>query len=237
LTYKPYGKQAILIEWPKKIDENILKNIINFKNEIFFKLDKSLLEVINTYNSLTIVYTCTIENIYDEILALKSLYELSSSSNIVKNFLWKIPVCYDVKFGIDLEEIGMRNLLEIDAIIERHSAVKYTVYFIGFLPGFLYLGGLDESLHSPRKATPRLSVEKGSVAIGGSQTGIYPQKSAGGWNIIGKTPISLFDISKDRPCFARSGDKVQFVPVTLDEYMQIETQVAVGFYELEKSPL
>ena len=237
LTYRPYGNHAVLIEWPSEIDKNILKNVIFFKNKILKNNSKVIVDIINTYNSLTVIYITTIKNIYDEILALKLIFESPISQVEIKNYHWKIPVCYDLKFGLDLKEISSKNEIDIEAIISLHSTAIYTVYFIGFLPGFLYLGGMDKKLNFDRRQNPRLAVEKGSVGIGGSQTGIYPQNSAGGWNIIGKSPISFFDTSKNKPCFAKSGDKVKFMPINLDQYQQIETKLKIGEYQLEKQLL
>lgn len=233
LTYKQYGERAILIEWSTKIEENILKDIINYKNKIVYYNIKVIVEVINTYNSLTIIYSSTIDNIYNEITTLKSIYQESFEQNLLKNYYWNIPVCYDEKFGLDLQEISKSNQVPIDEIIELHSGAIYTVFFIGFLPGFLYLGGLPERLNFARRSVPRLIVEKGAVGIGGSQTGVYPMQSAGGWNIIGNTPISLFNVSKENPCFAKSGDKIKFVPVSLEEYKQVEAKIEIGFYNIE----
>ena len=233
LTYKLFGKQAILIEWPPEINENILNDIVEFKNRILASNNKVILEVINTYNSLTIFYTSTIDKIDSEILALKALYSQANKLVNTENRLWEIPVCYDVKFGIDLEEMALEKKVSNDQLIEWHSSAVYRVHFIGFLPGFLYLGGMDARLDTPRKSTPRLYVDKGSVGIGGSQTGVYPQNSAGGWNILGRSPISFFDSTKERPCFAKSGDHIKFRAIDLDAYMKIETQVKIGFYELK----
>ena len=237
MTYKPFGKHAILIEWPAIIDENILENVLKFKNVILKNNSKVIVDVINAYNSLTIFYHTTIENIDSEILALKSIFEMLDSSNEMKNMLWKIPVCYDEKFGVDLEEISRRNKLKNNDIVSLHSKPIYTVYFIGFLPGFLYLGGLDEKLHFPRKATPRLKVEKGAVGIGGEQTGVYPQESAGGWNIIGNSPIEFFDRKKEHPCFAQAGDKVEFIPIDLKTHEEIANLVAYKRYHIESEVL
>ena len=237
MTYKPFGKHAILIEWPAIIDENILENVLKFKNVILKNNSKVIVDVINAYNSLTIFYHTTIENIDSEILALKSIFEMLDSSNEMKNMLWKIPVCYDEKFGVDLEEISRRNKLKNNDIVSLHSKPIYTVYFIGFLPGFLYLGGLDEKLHFPRKATPRLKVEKGAVGIGGEQTGVYPQESAGGWNIIGNSPIEFFDRKKEHPCFAQAGDKVEFIPIDLKRHEEITNLVAYKRYHIESEVL
>ena len=155
----------------------------------------------------------------------------------VKSVLWKIPVCYDAVFGIDLEAISKEKNLSKEEIIKRHSQAIYTVYFIGFLPGFLYLGGLDESLHVPRKSTPRLQIEKGAVAIGGNQTGVYPTESPGGWNIIGNSPIEFFNPKLETPCFAKAGDKISFKPITIQEFKTIKILVEAGVYQIESEVL
>jgi len=237
LTYKPFGNHAIIIEWPAKIDENILNDVLNFKNKILRNYTKVKVEVINTYNSITIFYHRIIENIYNEFSMLKSLYIDESNQKKSESKLWKIPVCYDDKFGIDLDEISRKIKRSKSDIISLHSGQKYTVFFIGFLPGFLYLGGLPKELHYPRKSNPRVSVEKGAVGIGGSQTGIYPQESAGGWNIIGNSPISFFDRKNQNPCFAKSGDMVQFIPIGVEEHQQIGYLVAYKRYQIESEVL
>ena len=147
--------------------------------------------------------------------------------------LWKIPVCYDAVFGIDLKTISEEKNLPIEAIVKHHSQTIYTVYFIGFLPGFLYLGGLNETLYMPRKSTPRLKIEKGAVAIGGSQTGVYPSDSPGGWNIIGNSPIEFFNPKLKTPCFAKAGDHIIFQPISLSAYKNIKILVEAGVYQLD----
>lgn len=233
LTYKPYGERSILVEWPAEINENILNDVLNFKNKLQNKFIESKIEVKSAYNSLLITYDITIENINNEVLILKELY-LSNLAVEKSTFkLWKIPVCYDNEFALDLEEISNQKNLSKQEIIQLHSDAIYTVYFIGFLPGFLYLGGLYENLFVPRKATPRLKVKKGAVAIGGNQTGVYPNESPGGWNIIGNSPIDYFDTSKELPCFAKAGDKIQFAPIGLKEYNDIDVLVKAGIYQME----
>ena len=237
MTYKSFGNRAILIEWPAKIDEKTLKNVILFKNKILNKNLKSILEVISGYNSLTIIYTSTIKNIYSEFSALKSIYFSDFSQITTNNYRWKIPVNYDEKFGIDLQEISQKKGLEIDAIINLHFSQIYTVFFIGFLPGFLYLGGLDKQLFFDRKSTPRLNIKKGAVGIGGMQTGIYPSQSSGGWNIIGNSPVSFFNPKCEQPCFAKSGDEIQFYKIDIGEYKRIKNLVEIGSYKLERKIL
>src|SRR5690606_34339106 len=129
--------------------------------------------------------------------------QVFKSVNIPKNSNSKIfhfPVCYEPEFGVDLEYISNEKNMTIEDIITCHHNPIYIVYFIGFLPGFLYLGGLDGSLQIPRKNTPRKRVEKGAVGIGENQTGIYPKSSPGGWQIIGNSPVEIFNKSSSPPC-------------------------------------
>lgn len=231
LTYKAYGNHSILIEWPPEIDKNILSDLLNFKKSIFQKYIKVNIEIINAYNSITILYDSTIENIYNEILALKSLYQAQKITISKKKIRWEIPVCYDRKFGLDLEEIGQFKKLTDEQVIEAHSAPIYTNYFIGFLPGFLYLGGLPKSLHMERKANPRLSISKGAVGIGGQQTGVYPSKSPGGWQIIGNSPLEFFNLNEKAPCYVNPGDEVVFKSIKLEEYYSLKEIVENGDYK------
>jgi inhibitor of KinA len=125
--------------------------------------------------------------------------------------------------------------LEIPEIIKLHSQNPYRVYFIGFLPGFLYLGGLNKQLFFDRKSNPRLKVAQGTVAIGGEQTGVYPSESSGGWNIIGKTPLVFFNIHEDIPCFAKAGDFIKFIPIDKEEFLKIKKEVKEGRYQFSKT--
>ena len=133
-----------------------------------------------------------------------------------------------------LEEISINKQLKIEKIIELHTAPFYTVYGVGFLPGFLYLGGLNKELITARKEVPRIDVFEGSVAIGGNQTGIYPQHSPGGWQIIGKTPIPLFDSKKEDPTFIKPGDRIKFYAVSKSKFDIIEIELDAGVYDFKK---
>jgi inhibitor of KinA len=142
-------------------------------------------------------------------------------------------VCYDEKFGLDLSGIATKNKLGIPKIKSLHSTPVYTIFFIGFLPGFLYLGGLDKKLFFPRKKSPRKEVEKGAVGIAGKQTGIYPQKSPGGWQIIGNCPLDLFDVHENPPSIFKAGDKIKFYPISLEEHQDISEQVETGKFKIK----
>lgn len=129
-----------------------------------------------------------------------------------------IPVCYDKTYGIDLEFVANYTNLSVDDVIRYHTSVEYLVYFLGFAPGFPYLGELPEALATPRLSTPRVTVPEGSVAIGGSQTGIYSVASPGGWQIIGRTPLKLFRPLENPPTILEMGDLVRFKPIATEEF-------------------
>jgi inhibitor of KinA len=233
LIYRRFSERSILVEWPQEISDIILKDVLLFKNSILNSCSESIIQVNTAYNSILISYKTTIDNVNDEILTLKTHYLTRKIGGKDTNRLFKIPVCYDEDYGLDLVAISEETQLSISEIIKRHSQPVYTVFFIGFLPGFLYLGGLDKRLHFPRKKSPRLQIKKGAVAIGGQQTGIYPNASPGGWNIIGNSPIPLFLPKKKEPCFTKPGDKIKFIPVSRMDYNSIVLQIENGTYVIE----
>jgi KipI family sensor histidine kinase inhibitor len=127
--------------------------------------------------------------------------------------LVEIPVQYGGGFGPDLNDVAQHTGLTAERVVEIHSSVEYLVYFLGFSPGFPYLGGMAAEISTPRLASPRKQVPAGSVAIGGSQTGVYPMATPGGWRIIGRTSLKLFDAQSDSPALLRMGDRVRFIPI------------------------
>jgi inhibitor of KinA len=133
----------------------------------------------------------------------------------------EIPICYDQKFAPDLDEVMHHVGLPAEDVIQLHSSAQYRVSCLGFTPGFPYLSGLPAELTTPRRPVPRKQVPAGSVAIGGTQTGIYPTTSAGGWNIIGRTPVRLFEPRKNPPALLCPGDNVRFRPITRDEFQAL----------------
>lgn len=227
------GERSILIEWEPKIDENLLDFILFVKKNIQKEGVEQIVEITHTYSSLLIQYHSTIKNIYDEILTLKSTISQLSPSKKPKKTLYHLPVCYDPKFGWDLEELSSENNLNFSEIQTLHSAPVYTIYFMGFLPGFLYLGGLEKKLFLDRKKQPRKRIEKGAVGIGGKQTGIYPKASPGGWQIIGSCPVGFFDPNENPPSVFRSGDKIKFHPISLKEHREISEEIKRGVFQLQ----
>lgn len=237
LLYKRFGAHSVLIEWPQVISETVLNDVLNFKVKIENSNNAGAVTVTNAYNSILISYHIAIFNFESEIFSLKEMYKSFENNGRSRSKLWRIPVCYDTAFGLDLELISTEKKISKTEIIKRHTQTIYTVYFIGFLPGFLYLGGLDETISMPRKATPRLKIDSGAVAIGGTQTGVYPNESPGGWNIIGNSPINFFDSSKSEPCFAKAGDKIEFYAVPLKKHQDIKVLVDAHVYVIENQTL
>ena len=233
LRYRQYSERAILIEWPQKIDQNMLQNILFCKKSIEEHRNEVIVEVISSYNSLLIFYLSTIENVYDEVLRLKSLCSVNFESSEQKQRLWKIPVCYDPTLAPDLLSFSEQKKLSIDDVIDLHTTPLYQVYFLGFLPGFFYLGGLDNKLCLPRKLTPSRNVKKGSVAIGGEQTGIYPKDSPGGWHVIGACPIDFFDVNEMEPSKILPGDLIQFISISVLQYNDISADRVSSNFELK----
>lgn len=192
---------------------------------------EGVVELVPTFCSLMVVYDpCTIgcQELAERLRTKLSV--LSKAEATVKRIV-EIPVCYGGEFGPDLRNVVEHTGLSAEEVIRIHTQHDYLIDMLGFLPGFAYLGGLDERLHTPRLATPRTRIEAGSVGIGGAQTGVYPLASPGGWQIIGRTPIRPYDPDRERPILYEAGDYLRFVPITPEEYGTIEAQLAARSYE------
>ena len=145
--------------------------------------------------------------------------------------VFEIPVCYGGEFGPDIEHIAKHAGLSVEEVIDIHTSRDYLIYMLGFLPGFTYLGGLDERIHTPRLANPRVRIPAGSVGIGGSQTGIYPMDSPGGWQLMGLTPVKTHDPARKVPILVEAGDYIRFVRIDENEFNRIKELVERGEYQ------
>ncbi|GAA3509574.1 hypothetical protein GCM10022393_22720 [Aquimarina addita] len=228
--FKQYAENAILITTSSKIDKILLHELVFYKNLIENNYIEVIVEVVLSYNSLLVLYKLGIEDFYSEVLELKSLYFHDCNKKKEKKRLWQIPVCYSVSIVPELISFAAHKSLSVGEVVSLHTAPLYVVHFIGFLPGFLYLSGLDEKLITERKLIPSLDVKKGSVAIGGNQTGVYPSDSPGGWHIIGKTPLTFFDVQATNCCFIKPGDELQFISIKEKEYNDIKKLVLLEVY-------
>lgn len=235
INIKPFGEHSILIEWPNEVNELILETILRFESFLRSDVltDKDW-EMVPSYNSLLLINRKKSIDFTSMSIDVYAWYEGLRGTIKPDRYLWRLPVSYDLEFGLDLQEVSEKLNKSISEIIAMHTGTQYTVYGIGFLPGFMYLGGLDKGLEVPRKATPRSKVFKGAVGIAGKQAGIYPQESPGGWNIIGNCPVPIFDATKEDPCFVNVGDKIEFYAVSRAEYNLRKIEAEVGIYKPEK---
>ncbi|ASJ12893.1 5-oxoprolinase subunit PxpB [Thermococcus thioreducens] len=219
MKFKPLGDSALLVSFGEVIYEEVNDRIHSLAKAIEKAGFEWLMEVVPAYSSLLVVYD-PIKTSYTQVEdAVKSFLDAGIES--FEGRLVEVPVVYGGKYGPDIEFVAEHNGLTVDDIIEIHSRPVYRVYFLGFLPGFAYLGGMDERIATPRLERPRIKVPAGSVGIAGKQTGIYPLESPGGWRLIGRTPLRLFDPSKEPPTLLRPGDRVRFVPVDEDEFREL----------------
>lgn len=223
--------KTILLEWSIEPSDLLLEHIIKFKRLI--EKDSEIQQCILGYKSILIELKITIQSLFywEEYFKKK---QKKIKNIIIKGNHWKIPVCYDLKYAPDLLNLSKEINLDTSDVIKLHLDARYRVNFLGFLPGFLYLSGLDSRLYLKRKKKPLLNVPKGAVAIGGMQTGIYPNISPGGWHLIGNTPVNLFNPKKNPPCFAKPGDWISFEQIDSNTYTKIKSEQQNENYQLNK---
>ncbi len=232
---KPFGPRAVLLEWPSRLELEILFDILGFAAYLKKgRLAETQWEYVPIYHSLTLISRDAPVDLDTLAKALRSWYESYPGPESIRTREWELPVCYDPEFGLDLEQAAETLQMSPETLILKHGAATYRVFGIGFLPGFLYLGGVPEELRLPRKASPRARVPGGSVGLADRQTGIYPQDSPGGWNILGKCPIPLFDPQRDPPSFIALGDSIRFRAVSRAEFDLHRIEAEVGVYDHSK---
>lgn len=227
----PLGDSALLIRVAENFDESperALEQVLTAERSLRAARIPGVVELAPAYTTVAVFYDpiraiaagAPVENIFDwlEQRIRDAMSKKIASGNLPTASIIEIPVCYDPEFAFDLDEVAQRAGVEPKDVVDLHSGADYCVHCIGFTGGFPFLAGLPQEIATPRRETPRKEIPAGSVGIGGKQTGIYPIKSPGGWNIIGRTPSRLFDPQKNPPVFLRVGDRVRFRPITHDEF-------------------
>lgn len=203
------GETAVVLELEPPVTLESQKRIWRLAQRLVDHEDA--VDVIPGMNNITVVLRHPQLMAWDAIERLQRWWEESEALEPESREI-AIPVIYGGEAGPDLGEVARHCGLTEKQVVELHSSVEYVVWFLGFQPGFPYLGGLPEQLAMPRRAEPRLQVAAGSVGIGGAQTGVYPLATPGGWQLLGRTPLALFDAQRKEPALLRSGDRVRFVP-------------------------
>jgi inhibitor of KinA len=224
------GDGAITVDWGQIPGPQLQQLLISLHDHLKIHPFPGFIESVPAYSSLTIFFDPLDRTLFSKVndgetsawvsahvsACIVNLASQSSPNNLVC-----IPVCYDPEFGPDLSFVSSQCGLELDDLITLHTSVEYRVYMIGFVPGFPYLGMTDPRLDVPRKKTPLMKVPEGSVALAGRQTGIYPLSTPGGWQIIGRTPLRLFDPSKPDPFLLRPGMTVRFDRIDRDDFEKL----------------
>lgn len=225
----PLGDTALTIDFGNRIDEKTNEIILSLFSAFQISDLPDMIEAVPAYSSLSIYFNLlnikkkisTGETAFDfyrkEIEKFITAFSPSAAS---PGKVLKIPVCYDEEYASDLSHIAAYKNIDEEEIIRLHHSQSYRVFMIGFLPGFPYLGTLDEKISIPRKPQPQM-VTEGSVAIAGQQTGIYTLSSQGGWNVIGKTPLKFFDPDLENPVVLNAGDTVEFYPIGKSEFLKL----------------
>jgi inhibitor of KinA len=237
----PLGDSAITLDFGNVIDERINEQVISIFR--WFQQDPlpGMLDAVPAYSSLTIYYD--VFQLQKRIASTNTISEWFTAEierrlqsfvpgNMLPSRFIRIPVCYEKEFALDIGEIAVIKAHSIEQLVQMHTSIVYKVYMLGFLPGFAYMGEVDKQMEMPRRIEPRQRVEAGSVGIAGRQTGIYPLASPGGWQIIGRTPVKLFEASsfqaaatgtkqevfEDPICLLHPGDQVQFYSISKNEF-------------------
>ena len=227
------GDHAMVVEFGSIIAENINQKVHALAGWIEEKQIEGVVELLPTFRSLMIYYDCHVVSFERLKRKVSEFDDTKVSAGAEKKKITKVPCCYGARFGSDLHDMEKILGIDKDEIIRIHSSVCYKIYMLGFLPGFVYLGGLDKRIEVPRLSSPRVKINPGSVGIGGNQTGVYPVASPGGWRLIGGTPLDFYDPDREKPILCNAGEYIRFVPIHIDEYYDIRHLVLKGQYEPE----
>lgn len=222
-TISPVGDRAISIDFGQVIDPTINRHIRQTIERIKELQLDGIIELVPTYCALLVEYDAMLYS-YSEICNIIEPTLEEGMANTINELVTvvEVPTVYGGEFGPDLSFVASHNHLSEDEVISIHSGTDYLVYMLGFIPGFTYLGGMDPRIATPRLSSPRTLIPAGSVGIAGEQTGTYPSDSPGGWQIIGRTPVTMYDMSKAQAALLKAGDYVRYVPIDESEFHRVK---------------
>lgn len=235
LEYKLINEETIMIYFEQQIDPSTFKEVQKIEKYIKDQQHEAIIEVIPSYRAIMLHIDITKQSLAKVVneLKLEQLSKLDFDENLNKVKTISLPVIYGGNYGPDIQEVATHNQLSIEEVIKLHTENTYLIYMLGFMPGFPFLGGLNSKLATPRREEPRTSIPAGSVGIANNQTGLYPKKSPGGWQIIGRTPITVFDILRTPMCLYESGDYIKFYSIDESTFEQI-VEAQQGEFDIEK---
>ena len=232
IKYLVCGDRALLVEFGNQISPDIHNRIRRLLSCIDREGIPGVLEVLPTYRSILIYYDPIVTNISDLESSIENLNRTCVDEIVDHARIIEVPTVYGEDYGPDLKSVATHTGMSVEEVIEVHSGIEYLVYMIGFSPGFPYLGGMPERIAVPRLETPRTVIPAGSVGIAENQTGIYPKDGPGGWRIIGRTPLDLFQEKRNPPTLFAPGDYIRFIPITRGDYSVISESVISGDYDV-----
>ncbi|MFW0759728.1 5-oxoprolinase subunit PxpB [Staphylococcus cohnii] len=235
MEYKLINEETIMIYFKQQIDPSTFKEVQKVEKYIKDQQHEAIIEVIPSYRAIMLHIDITKQSLAKVVneLKLEQLSKLDFDENLNKVKTISLPVLYGGNYGPDIQEVATHNQLSIEEVIKLHTENTYLIYMLGFMPGFPFLGGLNSKLATPRREEPRTSIPAGSVGIANNQTGLYPKKSPGGWQIIGRTPITVFDILRTPMCLYESGDYIKFYSIDESTFEQI-VEAQQGEFDIEK---
>ena len=230
------GDRALVVEFGDRVDRALSDDVLRLDASLRSTGLAGVVETVPTFRSLMVHYDPLVTSRAELEQAIAAL--LDRRSGLCRDAtLWRVPVCYEGEFAPDLAEVARLTELTPREVVGLHSAVRYHVYMLGFLPGFPYLGDLPPQLALPRRADPRVRVPAGSVSIATTLTAIYPYESPGGWHLIGATPIRLFDPERTPPALLAPGDIVRFEPIDPASFVSIKKAADSGDYRVASEPI
>jgi inhibitor of KinA len=222
MRIEPLGDSGLLIRVVEEFDpEKSLDAVLRAARTLEHAAIPGVVELVPAYTTVGVFIDPACTDEFDELQASieRALArESESMGEVTDRPIIELPVCYENEFAADLDEVAGHSGLSPDEVVRRHSEAVYRVSCVGFTPGFAYLSGMPPELATPRRASPRKEVPAGALAIGGTQTGIYPRKSPGGWNIIGRSPLRFFDVERNPPALLQAGDRVRFRRISRQEF-------------------
>jgi KipI family sensor histidine kinase inhibitor len=236
LKYIPSGDSAFIIKAGDVISEEVNLTVRKLLARIEEENVPGITDFIPSYNELMVCYDPAKIG-YRRLLEILHACDADPGAmHLSPAEVVHVPVLYGGEAGPDLHHVAEHNGLAEEEVIRIHSSADFLVYMLGFTPGFCYLGGMDKRIATPRQETPRLKIPAGSVGIAGEQTGIYPMESPGGWQLIGRTPLRLYNPDSKPGFLFSAGDYIRFYPVIREEYGRIAAEVAAGTYQVRRTP-